>query len=108
MDNSVRLHRLRPPLRFDQAITAEPVEYLIQVPDVQAAPLLADGLLETALQFVTVGRLLGQQCEHCVMQRHISSVSGRKEPVTKRSHLALSLAKEPRDRLALSLGIRPQ
>lgn len=58
-------------LRLDELVPAEPVKDLIQVPDVQPAPLVSDGLLEAPLQFVTVRGLAGQQRQDCVMQRMV-------------------------------------
>jgi hypothetical protein len=51
----VRLDWLRLPLRLDQRVAAEPFQDLVQVTDVQPAPLIADGLLEAVLELVSVG-----------------------------------------------------
>jgi hypothetical protein len=47
VDDAVGLDRLRLAFGLDQAVAGEPVEYLVQVADVQPAPLVADGLLWT-------------------------------------------------------------
>jgi hypothetical protein len=70
VNNPVWLRWLRLPLRFDQPVPAEPVKDLIQMPDVQPAPLISHGLLEADLQFVSVGWLIGEQRQDRVMQRH--------------------------------------
>ena len=57
VDDAVGLDLLRLSLGLDQAVPGEPVEYLVQVADVQPAPLVADGLLEAAFQLVAVGGL---------------------------------------------------
>ena len=44
MHEPVRLDRLGLALRLDQAVPAQPVQQLIQVPDVQPAPLVPDRL----------------------------------------------------------------
>jgi hypothetical protein len=46
VDDAVGLDLLRLSLGVDQAVPGEPVEDLVQVADVQPAPLVADGLLE--------------------------------------------------------------
>ena len=70
VDDAVWLDRLRLALGVDQAIPAQPVQDLIEVPDVQPAPLVADRLLEAALQLIAVGRLLGKQRKNRVVQGH--------------------------------------
>jgi hypothetical protein len=57
VDDPVRLDLLRLTLRLDQAVAGQTVEHLVQVADVQPAPLVADGLLEAALELVAVGGL---------------------------------------------------
>jgi hypothetical protein len=49
MDHPIWLHWLRLALRLDELVPAQPVKDLIEMPDVQPAPLISDGLLETAL-----------------------------------------------------------
>ena len=51
MDDPIWLHWLRLALRLDEPVPAQPVKDLIEMPDVQPAPLISDGLLEAALQF---------------------------------------------------------
>jgi hypothetical protein len=46
VDDAVGLDLLRLSLGVDQAVPGEPVEDLVEVADVQPAPLVADGLLE--------------------------------------------------------------
>jgi hypothetical protein len=75
MDNPVWLYWLRLALGLDEFVPAQPVKDLIEMPDVQPAPLISDGLLEAALQFVSVRWLAGQQRQDCVMQRHGSGRS---------------------------------
>ena len=75
MDNPVWLYRLRLALGLDEFVPAQPVKDLIEMPDVQPAPLISDGLLEAALQFVSVRWLAGQQRQDRVMQRHGSGRS---------------------------------
>ena len=55
MDQPVRLDRLRLALGLDQAVAGEAVEDLVEVADIQAAPLVAHCLLEAA--FVILGML---------------------------------------------------
>src|SRR5581483_9703062 len=62
---------LRTPFGFDQPVAGEPVEQLVKMPDVQSAPLVADGLFELALQLVTVGGFAGEQRQDRVVQRHL-------------------------------------
>jgi putative ABC transport system ATP-binding protein len=50
MHHPVGLDRLRLPLGFDEPVPGQPVEDLVQVADVQPAPLIADGLLKAGLQ----------------------------------------------------------
>jgi hypothetical protein len=61
VDQPVRLDRLRLALRLDQAVAGQAVEDLVEVPDVQPAPLLADRLLEAALQLGTVRGLVREE-----------------------------------------------
>ena len=75
--HAVRLDRLRLPLGGDQAVPGQPVEHLVQMPDVHPAPLVADRLLEAGPQFVAVRGLGGEQGEHGVLQRHQASGEGR-------------------------------
>ena len=70
VDDAVGLDLLRLALGVDQAVTGEPLEYLVEVADVQPAPLIADGLLEAAFQLVAVGRLGREQGQDRVMQGH--------------------------------------
>src|SRR5215831_10774709 len=49
VDHPIRLDLLVLALRGDEAVPAEPVEDLVQVPDVKPAPLLTDGLLKAGL-----------------------------------------------------------
>ena len=74
MYQPVRLDRLGLALRLDQAITAQPFQQLIQVPDVQPAPLVPHRLVEAALELVAMGRLDGQQRQHGVMKSHVISL----------------------------------
>ena len=57
VDDPVGLDLLRLALGVDQAVAGEPVEDLVQVADVQPAPLVTDGLLEAGFQLVAVGGL---------------------------------------------------
>jgi hypothetical protein len=84
VDDPVGLDGLRLPLRIDEAIPAQPVQDLVQVPDVQAAPLITDGLLEAALQLVAMSRLLGEQRENRVMQGHGGRAPVRRSQVGRR------------------------
>ena len=61
----------------DQAVAGEPVEYLVQVADVQPAPLVADGLLEAGLELVAVGGLGRQQGQDRVVQGHAPYLAAR-------------------------------
>ena len=70
----VRLDRLGLALGLDQAIPAQAFQQLIQVPDVQPAPLVAYRLVEAALELVAMGRLDGQQRQHGVMKSHVISL----------------------------------
>ena len=90
MHDAVGLDLLRLPLGVDQAVPGEPVEHLVQVADVQPAPLVADGLLEAAFQLVAVRGLGRQQGEYRVVQGHCV--------------LTLPLGNDPASVLALSLG----
>jgi ABC-type lipoprotein export system ATPase subunit len=44
MDNPIWLHWLRLALGLDELVPAQPVKDLIEMPDVQPAPLISDGL----------------------------------------------------------------
>ena len=87
MDDPVWLYWLRLALGLDEFVPAQPVQDLIEMPDVQPAPLISDGLLEAALQFVSVRWLAGQQRQDRVMQRH---GSGRSPVRTVSSCIAAS------------------
>jgi hypothetical protein len=77
VDEPVRLDRLGVALGLDQAVPGQPVQDLVEVADVQAAPLIAHRLLEAALQLVTVRGLMSQQSQHGVMKRHVSDSPAR-------------------------------
>jgi hypothetical protein len=77
VDQPVRLDLLRLALRLDQAVTAEAVEDLVEVADVQPAPLVADGLLEAGLELVAVGWLGRQQGQYRVVQGHAPYLAAR-------------------------------
>src|ERR1051326_5323829 len=51
MDDPIWLHWLRLAFRLDELIPAQPVKDLVEMPDVQPAPLISDGPLEAALEF---------------------------------------------------------
>jgi hypothetical protein len=55
--DAIGLHRLRLALGINQPVTGQPFQDLVQVPDVEPAPLLAYRCLEAGLELVTVGRL---------------------------------------------------
>ncbi len=48
MDNPIWLHWLRLALRLDEFVPAQPVKDLIEMADVQPAPLISDGLVRAA------------------------------------------------------------
>jgi len=77
VDHPVRLDLLRLALRLDQAVTGQPVEHLVQVADVQPAPLVADGLLEAALELVAVGWLGRKQGQDRVVEGHVPYLVSR-------------------------------
>lgn len=60
--NAVRLDWLRLALGIDQAVPGEPLQDLVQVPDVEPAPLLPHRRLEAGLQLIAMGRLGVKQC----------------------------------------------
>jgi hypothetical protein len=72
VDDAVGLDLLGLALGVDEAVAGEPVEYLVQVADVQPAPLVADGLLEAGLELVAVGWPVRQQGQYGVVQGHAS------------------------------------
>jgi hypothetical protein len=71
----IRFDLLRLAFGLNQAVLGQPVQHLVEVPDVQPAPLLANGLLKTALQLVAMGRLVRYQGEHRVVQCHVLTLS---------------------------------
>src|SRR5204863_10172085 len=62
--------RLRDGAPRDEPVADEPVEDLVQVADVELAPLRPDRLFEGGFEFIAVARLLREKREHCVMNRH--------------------------------------
>ena len=77
MHETVGLDLLRLALGLDQAIPGEPVEDLVQVADVQPAPLVADSLLEAGFQLVAVGWPVRQQGQDRVLQGHVPCLAAR-------------------------------
>jgi len=77
VDDAVGLDLLRLALRVDQAVAGEPVEYLVQVADVQPASLVADGLLEAGLELIAMGGLGREQSQDRVMQGHAPYLATR-------------------------------
>jgi hypothetical protein len=75
MDNPIGLHWLGLALRVDELVPVQPVKDLVEMPDVEPAPLISDCLFEAALQFVSVRWLVGKQRQDRVMQRHRSARS---------------------------------
>src|SRR2546429_7358596 len=59
------------PFGAHQRIAREPLEDLVEVPNVQRPPLRPHGRLEVGLELVTVVRTTGQQGEHGVLDRHL-------------------------------------
>ena len=77
VDDAVGLDLLRLALGVDQAVAGEPVEDLVEVADVQPAPLVADGLIEAGFQLVAVGGLGRQQGQYRVLQGHAPYLAAR-------------------------------
>jgi len=70
VDDAVGFDLLGLALGVDHAVAGQPVEDLVEVADVQPAPLVADGLLEAGLQLIAMGWPVRQQGQDRVVQGH--------------------------------------
>jgi hypothetical protein len=73
IDDSVGPVGLRDDALGDERVALEPIEHLVEVTDVELAPLWPDRLLETGLQLIAVARAVGEEGEDGVVDRHDGS-----------------------------------